>query len=65
MENGGTEFFVSSLGFSHVRDNRLAVWSVTNTSSLHSDQPSLQIQQTLVFNANLWHAQSCATKVRA
>jgi hypothetical protein len=48
LEHGGTEFFVSSLGFSKVRDNRLAVWSVTNTSSLHTDRPNLQIQQALV-----------------
>lgn len=47
-EHGGTEYFVSSLGFAKIRDNRLAVWSVTNTSSLRTSHPRLQVQETLV-----------------
>jgi hypothetical protein len=34
--NGGTEYFVSALDFTHTLDNRLTVWALTNTSSLNS-----------------------------
>ncbi|HEX3428886.1 MAG TPA: hypothetical protein VHS36_08775 [Candidatus Limnocylindrales bacterium] len=32
--NGGTEYFLSALDFNGATDNRIAVWKLTNTSSL-------------------------------
>jgi hypothetical protein len=31
-DNGGTEYFVSSLGSNHRLDNRLTVWAMMNTA---------------------------------
>jgi hypothetical protein len=42
--NGGTEYFLSALDFFATLDNRIAVWSLTNTSALgtsHADQVTL------------------------
>lgn len=36
--NHGTEFFMSALDFSHTLDNRIAVWALTNTSALGTNQ---------------------------
>lgn len=47
-ENGGTEFFTSSLDFNNSVDNRVAVWSLTNTKSLQDNVPSLNLQQTII-----------------
>jgi len=41
--NGGTEYFLSALEFTGGLDNRIAVWSLTNTSSL-SSTPALVMQ---------------------
>lgn len=41
--NGGTEFFLSALEFTGGLDNRIAVWSLTNTSSL-SSTPAVSMQ---------------------
>ena len=46
--NMGTEFFTSSLDFSGMGDNRIAVWSLTNTESLKDNVPDLNLQQTIV-----------------
>ncbi len=32
--NNGTEYFLSTLDFSHTRDNRIAVWALTNTCGI-------------------------------
>jgi hypothetical protein len=46
-DNGGTEYFVSSLDPNNTLDNRLAVWAMTNTSSLNAS-PSLTFTNSIV-----------------
>lgn len=41
--NGGTEYFLSALEFTGGLDNRIAVWSLTNTSSL-ATTPAVSMQ---------------------
>ena len=45
--NSGTEFFMSSLNFNETSDNRIGVWSLTNTSTLNSS-PNLILQNTIL-----------------
>ncbi|WP_433966213.1 hypothetical protein [Tunturiibacter gelidiferens] len=47
-ENRGTELLVSSLDFNGTVDNRLAVWSLTNTQSLNESVPNLNLQVTVI-----------------
>ncbi|MBB5339790.1 hypothetical protein [Tunturiibacter gelidoferens] len=47
-ENRGTEYLVSSLDFTGTVDNRLAVWSLTNTQSLNGSVPNLNLQVTVI-----------------
>jgi hypothetical protein len=42
-ENGGTEYFLSALEFTSGLDNRIALWSLTNSSSLNSNHPNLKM----------------------
>ena len=48
--NGGTEYFLSALQFfvKPSLDNRIAVWALTNTSSLNSVTPSLELTDSIV-----------------
>jgi hypothetical protein len=53
--NGGTEFFLSSTlgdgsetGNTAPSENRIGVWAITNTSSIDSATPHLQLSNTLV-----------------
>lgn len=46
--NRGTEFFTSSLNFNGTVDNRVAVWALTNTTSLTDNVPNLNLQQTII-----------------
>jgi hypothetical protein len=47
LANGGTEYFLSSnLGFDSF--NQIAVWALTNTSSLATANPDLQLNMTVV-----------------
>lgn len=46
--NDGTEFFTSSLDFTGTVDNRLAVWSMTNTQSLKDNVPNLNLQVSVI-----------------
>jgi len=46
--NGGTEFFLSTADFRTTLDDRIAVWALTNTSSLDSRNPRLTLQATIV-----------------
>lgn len=41
--NGGTEYFLSALDFDATLDNRIAVWSLTNTQSLTTSSPDLTL----------------------
>ncbi len=42
-ENGGSEYFLSALEFTGGLDNRIALWSLTNSSSLGSSHPKLKM----------------------
>ena len=44
----GTEYFLSSLEFTGGLDNRIAVWALTNTSSLNSAAPALSLSNVVV-----------------
>src|SRR5438094_799250 len=47
LANGGTEYFLSSnLGFDSF--NQIAVWALTNTSSLATANPDLHLKMTVV-----------------
>src|SRR5262249_10344544 len=48
--SGGTEFLLSSLDFFGALDNRLAVWALTNTSSLNSSSPSLELLHVVIHS---------------
>lgn len=48
LSNGGTQYYLSALDFSGTLDNRIAVWAMTNTSSLDSATPDLKLSMTLV-----------------
>ncbi len=54
--NGGTAWAMSSLDFTGAGDNRIAVWSFSDTSSLNTAQPkvllSLRLGQNLEFYYN-------------
>ena len=45
---GGTEYFMSALDFNNSLDNRIAVWALTNTSTLNSTAPALALQSTII-----------------
>ena len=47
--SSGTEYFLSALQFGPAPfDNRIAVWALTNTSSLASDSPDVHLLHTVV-----------------
>jgi hypothetical protein len=46
--NGGTEYFMSALDFTGTLDNRVAVWALTNTSSLNTASPSLTLSNVVI-----------------
>jgi hypothetical protein len=46
--NGGTEYFMSALDFTATLDNRIAVWALTNTSSLNGASPQLRLQSAVL-----------------
>lgn len=46
--NNGTEYFLSALDFSASLDNRVAVWSLTNTASLKNNTPSLNLAHAVI-----------------
>jgi hypothetical protein len=46
--NNGTEYFVSALDFSNELDSRLVVWALTNTASLNTPTPALQLINAVV-----------------
>jgi hypothetical protein len=45
---GGTEYFLSALDFNNSLDNRIAVWALTNTSSLNTATPQLTLRSTIL-----------------
>ncbi|HEX8732751.1 MAG TPA: hypothetical protein VF725_11915 [Ktedonobacterales bacterium] len=46
--NGGTEYLLSALDFSATLDNRVAVWALSNTQSLTSRNPSLNVAHAVI-----------------
>ncbi len=46
--NGGTEYFLSALDFNAQLDNRVAVWALTNTSSLTTSSPALSLSDVVI-----------------
>lgn len=46
--NAGVEYFLSSLDFDGTLDNRIAVWAMTNTSSLTDFTPKLKLRKTVI-----------------
>ena len=47
-ENRGTEYMLSALDFNATFDNRIAVWALTNTSSLNSAHPALTLTSKVI-----------------
>ena len=47
-DNGGTEYFLSALEFTNGLDNRIAVWAMTNTSSLDAATPNVALQSAVI-----------------
>ena len=46
--NGGTEYFLSALDFNGTLDDRIAVWAMTNTSSLTKKNPSVALTNAVI-----------------
>jgi hypothetical protein len=46
--NGGTEFLLSDLDFDATLDNRLAVWALTNTSSIATATPDVHLSHVVI-----------------
>ncbi|HKO33829.1 MAG TPA: hypothetical protein VJY85_08800, partial [Candidatus Limnocylindria bacterium] len=46
--HGGTEYFLSALEFTGGLDNRIALWALTNSSSLSSATPTVAMQLTIL-----------------
>jgi hypothetical protein len=46
--SNGTEYFLSALDFNGTLDNRIAVWSLTNTKSLDDAVPSVTLQSAVL-----------------
>jgi hypothetical protein len=44
----GTEFFLSALDFDGTTDNRIAIWSLTNTQSLATDSPAAVLTHSVM-----------------
>ncbi|HEY8039693.1 MAG TPA: hypothetical protein VIF15_07860 [Polyangiaceae bacterium] len=45
---GGTEYFLSSLDFNGSLDNRIAVWGLSNTSSLDAATPAVKLEHVVL-----------------
>ena len=50
----GIQYFLSALEFFGVPDNRIAVWALTNTNSLQSAAPNVQISLDVVNTATAY-----------
>jgi hypothetical protein len=44
----GTEFFLSALDFNGILDNRVAVWAMSNTSSLKTSSPAVTLTHVVI-----------------
>jgi hypothetical protein len=52
--NGGTEFLMSALDFDATTDNRVAVWALTNTSSLDSATPAVSLSAPAIVSSETY-----------
>jgi hypothetical protein len=52
--NDGTEYFLSALDFDGTLDNRIAAWAMTNTSSLASATPEVQLQPYVIVDSEVY-----------
>jgi len=50
----GIQYFLSALEFAGVPDNRVAVWALTNTNSLQSAAPNVQLSLDIVNTATAY-----------
>ncbi len=48
LSSGGTQYFLSALDFDATLDNRIAVWALTNTSSLDGKRPRVRLTSQLI-----------------
>ena len=48
--NNGTEYLLSALQFADTYDNRIAVWALTNTQSLTTATPNVQLQSAVLHS---------------
>jgi hypothetical protein len=48
--HNGTEYFLSALEFTGGLDNRIALWALTNTASLNSATPAVQMRVDIVHS---------------
>ena len=51
---GGTEYLLSALDFDATLDNRIAVWALTNTSSLASGTPAVELEAPFVLQSQVY-----------
>ncbi len=49
---GGVEYLLSSLDFDGTKDNRIAIWALTNTSSIRSDSPAIGLREATLASEN-------------
>jgi hypothetical protein len=47
-EKGGTEYFLSALDFDATLDNRITTWAATNTSSLDTATPAVDLHRVTI-----------------
>jgi hypothetical protein len=52
--NDGTEYFLSALDFEGTLDNRIAAWAMTNTSSLASATPDVQLKPYSIVDSEVY-----------
>jgi hypothetical protein len=52
--NGGTEYLLSALDFNGTLDNRIALWTLTNTSSLATSTPDVQLSSPDVMPSEVY-----------
>jgi len=60
-EASGVEYFLSALDFNGTLDNRIAVWALTNTSSLTRSSPNVSLKK-VVINSEVYGQPPVATQ---
>lgn len=53
FENG-TEYLMSALDFDATLDNRIAVWALTNTQSLTTNNPDVELEAPKIVNSQVY-----------